>query len=87
VRYAVYADLSRELTTVERSAVIVALEANVPDSGCVGLQKGPNEEVYFCVEALSETEAGTQAAGYLTVVLEYAGLNTGTHLRCSRWTG
>jgi hypothetical protein len=67
--YAVYADLPRRLTSAERSAVADALDENVPGSGCVGLQKGPNDEVCFRVEATSDEEAGAQAARYISVVL------------------
>ena len=63
MRYAVYADLSRPLTGRERSAVCEALDATVLDSGCVGRQKGPNDEVYFCVDAISEEDAKAQASG------------------------
>jgi hypothetical protein len=72
--YAVYADLPRPLTKLEQSAVFEALEANVPDSGCVGRDTRPNDEVYFCVEALSEEEATAQARHYMDIVLQRAEL-------------
>lgn len=75
MRYAVFADLSRPLTGQEQSAVFEALEASVPDSGCVGRDTGPNDEVYFCVEAFSEEDASAQAAGYMSIVLARAGLD------------
>lgn len=74
MRYAVYADLPRPLTTLEQSAVFEGLEAYVPDSGCVGRDKRPNDEVYFCVEAPSEEEATAQARRYMGIVLQRAGL-------------
>jgi hypothetical protein len=73
-QYAVYADLSRPLTGEERSAVFEAVEASVPGSGCVGRQSGPNDEVYFCVEAPGEDDARAQADAYMSTVLERARL-------------
>ena len=75
MRYAIYADLSRRLTEQERSALAEALEASVPDCGCVGLQKGPNDEVYFSVEALSEATARAQTEHYMTVMLQKVALS------------
>ena len=70
MQYAVYADLSRRLAEHERSTLFEALEANVPGSGCVGLQKCPNDEVYFVLEALSEEAASTQAAHCMSLILQ-----------------
>ena len=75
MRYAVYADLSRQLTSQERSSLFESLEASVPGSGCVGLQKGPNDEVYFSLEALSETAANAQAEHYMGIILHQAALD------------
>lgn len=74
MQYAVYADLPRLLTSMERSSVAEALDLTVPDSGCVGLQNGPGDEVYFCVEAISEEEAHAQAARYMDAVLSQSDL-------------
>ena len=73
--YAIYVDMARQLTAQERSAVADALEAHVPSGGCVGLQKGPNDEVYFDVEASSDEEAEALAARYISLVLQTAGLD------------
>lgn len=70
MQYAVYADLSRRLTEQERSALFEALDASVPGSGCVGLQKGLIDEVYFSLEAPSETTAGVQAERYMRAMLQ-----------------
>lgn len=75
MKYSVFVDLSRHLASGERSAVFEALEARVPDSGCVGVDKGPNDEVYFCVEAGSEKEASEKARRYMSIVIQEAGLN------------
>ncbi len=75
MRYAVFADFPRPLTKQERSAVFEALEANVPDSGCVGRDKRPNDEVYFCVEASCEDDATALARRYMDIVLQRAGLD------------
>jgi hypothetical protein len=75
MRYAIYADLSRRLTEQERSALAEALDVSVPDSGCVGLQKGPNDEVYFSLEALSEAAARAQAEHYMNTMLQKVALS------------
>ena len=75
-RYSVYADLSRPLSVDERSRVVDALDASVPESGCVGQQNGPNDEVYFCVDAASEGEAISLASIHMSRVLQEAGLDT-----------
>jgi hypothetical protein len=75
MRYAVFADMSRPLTGQEQSLVFEALEASVPGSGCVGRDKRPDDEVYFCVEALDERDARAQARDYMSIVLKRAGLN------------
>ncbi len=73
--YAVYVDFPRQLTNRERSTVADALDSNVPGSGCVGLQNGPNDEMYFAVEAPSDEEAAGLASDYACLVLRHAGLN------------
>lgn len=75
MRYGVYADLSRRLTEQERSVLFEALEASVPDSGCVGLQNGPSDEVYFSLEALSEAAASEQAQRYLSMMFQRVALS------------
>ena len=72
MQYAVYADLSRRLTEQERSSLFEALDANVLGSGCVGLQKGPNDEVYFALEALNEAAASAQAVHGMKLILQKA---------------
>ena len=72
MRYAVWADLPRELTEEERSTVFEALDRSVPGSGCVGRDKGATDAVYFCVEAVSEDEARTQAANCMNMLLRRA---------------
>jgi len=75
-QYGVYADISRQLTDLERSAVSDALDANVPGSGCVGRHKCPddNDEVYFSIEAISEENAAELATQYMLCVVQQAGL-------------
>lgn len=72
--YAVFADLSRPLTSEEQTSVFEALDVTVPGSGYVGRDKRPNDEVYFSIEATTEDEATAQAARFMTAVLEAAGL-------------
>jgi hypothetical protein len=85
--FAVFADLSRQLTRHERSAVVDALEVCVPGSGCVGPQKGPNDEVYFALDALSEVAANAQAVHYMSKVLQQAGIVTEYALSLQRIAG
>jgi hypothetical protein len=72
--WSIYADLSRPLTHEERAAVGSALDDVVPSGGCVGLQNGPNDEVYFVVEAPSAIDARTAASRYVDVILDRARL-------------
>jgi hypothetical protein len=75
MQYSVFADLSRRLTEHERSALFEALDANVPGSGCVGLQHGPSDEVYFALEGPDEAAAIAQAAHYMDLILQIAALD------------
>jgi hypothetical protein len=75
MEYAVYADLSRPLTVEERSSLFEALDSIVPNSGFVGRDRAPNDEVYFCIEADNEDEAIAQAAQYMSKMLEKAALD------------
>jgi hypothetical protein len=72
--FSVYADLARRLTTDEQSALFEALDRIVPDSGCVGPQKGATDEVYFTVEAHSAAEATALATRYMSIILQEAAL-------------
>jgi hypothetical protein len=84
MQYAVYADLSRRLTEHERSTLFEALDANVPGSGCVGLQKGHTDEVYFVLEALSEAGAREQAALCMNLILQNAPIHVEYELTLQR---
>jgi hypothetical protein len=75
MEYSVYTDFSRPLTSEERSIIFEALEVNVPDSGCVGIQNGPSDEMYFRVEASTDAEAQAQAIQYAGIILRAAKLN------------
>ena len=72
MHWSIYADLSRGLSAEERSAIAAALNEVVPSGGCVGLQTGGVEEVYFTVEADTEAEARAQAHRDVEVVLRNA---------------
>lgn len=86
MKFTVYADLARELTQAERSAVAVALDECVPDSGCVGKQKGGHDEVCFAVEAESDEEGQTMARRYMESVLQVASLKTEYSLHLQKCT-
>jgi hypothetical protein len=75
MEYSVYTDFSRPLTNEERSIVFEALDANVPGSGCVGIQNGPNDEIYFCVEASADAQAQAQAIKYVGIIIREAKLS------------
>lgn len=72
VNWAVYADLERSLTRDEQHAVFDALDAIVPDSGCVGPNRKGIYEVYFTVDAATRAEAETAAAQFMKAVLQQA---------------
>ena len=71
----VYVDLPRELTAIERTRMGEALNSCIPDGGCVGLQSGPNDEVYFAVNAKSHDDAHRMAENYMLALLETSRLS------------
>ena len=71
-QWAIYADLERALTTDEQRAVSAALDAIVPDSGCVGPNRKGIYEVYFTVDAATRPEAETAAAQLMKAMLQQA---------------
>lgn len=75
MEFAVYADLSRQLTEQERSNLFGLVDIIVPGSGCVGLQKGLNDEVYFTLTAPSEAAAAAQAENLLKSTLQKSRLD------------
>jgi hypothetical protein len=75
MKWSIYVDLARPLTVDERSAVFAALQELVPDAGCVGLQNGPSDEVYFRVDAPSAIEARNAASAYVEALLNRAQLS------------
>lgn len=74
-QWGIYADLERPLTSDEQRAVFAALDAIVPDSGCVGPNRKGVYEVYFAVDAATRTEAETMAADFMSSVLHQATVN------------
>ena len=84
MHYAVYADLSRQLTVQERLSLSEALDVIVPGNGCVGLQKSPNDEAYFSLQALSEAAARALAERHMSAMLHKAALEVGYTLTLQR---
>lgn len=76
MEYFVYADLPRRLSEQERVDLFEALEAIVPDGGCVGPQASQQEEVYFAVDAPAEEEARQQAEQYMKDILQKARIDS-----------
>lgn len=74
MRYAVYADLSSQLTGQQRTTLFEALDIVVPGSGCVGPDRRSNDEVYFSIDAQSADEAREQSSRYMEILLQKAGL-------------
>jgi hypothetical protein len=74
MRWAIFADLSRELSDVERGAVFAAVDEIVPGSGCVGPNRCGDEEVYFAVEAADAEAARVAAAALMDRVIAAAGV-------------
>ena len=75
MRWAVYVDLSRPLSKEEQAEVFSALEAVIPDSGCVGPNRRGVHEVYFVVDDMPSREDATrEAERSMTEILERAGV-------------
>ena len=75
MQYDVYVDMSRPLTVAERFDIFEALDAHVPHSGYVGLDKGPNDEMFFVVNADSDAEAVAQATRYAAMAIRESGVD------------
>ena len=73
--WSVYADLERSLTSDEQRAVFAALDAIVPESGCVGPNRKGTHEVYFTVDAATRAEAHATADEFMSTVLHRATVN------------
>lgn len=80
--YGIYVDLSRLLSNQERSEVFDAVDAVVPGSGCVGVQRGTTDEIYFCIDAASETEAKAITDQYMRRITDRAGLDVSFSIGC-----
>ncbi len=74
MRFSIYADLSRPLTWVEQGLVFAALDALIPDSGCIGPNRSGDYEVFFTVDAVTREAAQQAAASYLDAILHRAGV-------------
>ncbi len=75
MRWSVYVDLSRSLSKDEQAEVFAALEAVIPDSGCVGPNRRGDHEVYFVVDDMpSRDDAAREAERSMTEILERAGV-------------
>lgn len=81
MNWSIYADLSRELSVEERSALAAALDKVVPSGGCVGPQRGVVEEVYFTVEAGTEAEARAEAHRHMDAIFRITGVQADYQLQ------
>lgn len=72
----VFVDLARPLNDAERRDVFGAVDAIIPDSGCVGPNRSGVDEIYFNVEADNEGDARARATALLVRVLAHAALTT-----------
>ena len=70
----IYADLTRTLAVHERRALADAVEAAVPNGGCVGLNASGVDEIYFEVEALDTHAARAVGQHYVALALRHAEL-------------
>lgn len=75
--YTMYVDFARPLSNQERLKIFDALEVIVPNGGCVGAFNGTVDEVCFCVNAVSETEAKAITNQYMCHMLACAKLSVG----------
>jgi hypothetical protein len=73
--WSVSADVSRLLTEAERTAIADALDDIVEGGGCVGLQKGTTDEIYFVVDLASEEAARAEAIRCVDLALRKANVS------------
>lgn len=69
MRFAVFADLLRPITTEEHAALFASVVKLSPDSGCLGLNRSGNFEMYFTVDSPTQEAARSTAEGYMSAVL------------------
>lgn len=75
VRFHVFADTELALGAEEQGAVFAALDALVPESGCVGPGRGGGSEIYFAVEAAAVEDAERIAREHLRTIFEASGVH------------
>lgn len=74
MRWSVFVDLARALSTGEQGEMFEALERLVPDGGCIGPQKS-RYEVFFVVEAPTSDDAHRQASAHMDAILRASGID------------
>ena len=72
--WSIFIDLAEGLTDDQRSALFAALEAIVPDGGCIGPDRGGVEVLYFVVDAPSPEAARTAATAIMENILATAAM-------------
>ncbi len=72
MRFAVFADLLRPITSDEQAALFAAVDKLIPDSGCLGPNRSGDFEMYFRVDAPTQEAARSEAECYMNAVLECA---------------
>lgn len=77
VRFSIFADLSRPLTADEQGEIFAALDALVPNSGCVGPNRSGVYEVFFVVDADTSEAAQQEAARYMDAIVKCSGVAVG----------
>jgi hypothetical protein len=76
VLWNVFVDLERRLCGDEQRDLFAAIDALVPNSGCVGPNRSGVSEVYFSVDAENEADARARAADLISRVLSRAAIDT-----------
>lgn len=69
MHWPVYVDMSRHFTDKEQAAVVAALDALVPGTTCIGINRIGIEEISFTVEAPSAALAREAAAHAINSML------------------
>jgi hypothetical protein len=78
MRWSVYVDLSHPLNAEEQASVTGAIDALVPDGGCVGPRRSGEWEIYFVVESATPLAAEETATALVAAIMTRASVEVGT---------
>lgn len=72
--WSIFIDLAEGLSDDQRGALFAALEAIVPDGGCIGPDRDGVEVLYFVVDAPTPEAARSAAAATMENILATAAM-------------